>query len=173
MSVLQFSRKNSQTTDVIANLDHITEVPYPLRKVQDKQKRKLRSSIQRNGYSRSRAVLTFTFLIIVDSNDTETVSLLVNDGVNKRLESLFYVVLVDWRHRFSSKSQLPSAEEQFTWQSEGLQMRMVIREDRQPMTARKIVILGSSCNTHSSLVLSESKFLNVLKTMLTFTKYLN
>lgn len=49
-------------------------------------------------------------------------------------------------------------------------MCLAIRKDRQPMTTPQIVIYMRSCGTLSGPVLTESKFLVVLRTMLTFTK---
>lgn len=48
VSVRQLSDENYQTFDTVANLDRVTEVPYPLRKVQGEHKQKLGVSVHRN-----------------------------------------------------------------------------------------------------------------------------
>lgn len=94
----------------------------------------------------------------------------VDGGFNKRLKPAVLMALVNERHHFAALSQSASGEELYNWQSEGLQMCLVICKDSQPMTAHEMVIYGGYRNTLSGRVLSYSKFLDGLKTMLTCAK---
>lgn len=165
-----FCRENYETVKIVLYLHRITEVPYLLQEVYFKHKQKFRVSIESNEFGYSRGVLTVTLRTILHDSDTAIETLLVDDGVNKRLKLIDQVVLVVGRHRVAALSQLASAEKRYKWQSEGLQICSVIRKDRQPMTTSMMLIYRHSCNTLSGLVLSDSKFLDVFKTMLTFAE---
>lgn len=91
----------------------------------------------------------------------------MHDGVSERLKPGAQVTLVDRLLKISSLPKKTSVENRFKWQSDGLHICPVFRRDRRSMTPREIVIYSRSRNTLPGLVLSNPKFLNVSKTMLT------
>lgn len=109
VSVRQFNHKSFETVDIVASLDQITEMPYPLQEVQDEHKQKLSVSAPQNGFDYGRGVLTVTLQTILDDNDTAIEAFLVDDGVNKRLKPTVQVALADGWHRFAALFELPSS----------------------------------------------------------------
>lgn len=143
---------------------------YPQRRVQDEHKQKNRVTIQYNGFEYSRGVLTVKLRTIVNENDSAVMALLVEDGVNKHLKPTAQVALLVGRYTFAASAQMESCKESYNWQSEDHQLWLVVCKDRQPMTARVIVIYGRSCNTLYGPVLSDYTFSDVPKTILTFSR---
>lgn len=97
-------------------------------------------------------------------------ALLVDYRVHKRLKSSLQVELLTGRYRFTELSQLESCGEAYGWKKEGTRLFFVIWKDKQLTTAREIVFYRRSCNTLAGLVLSDSKYLDFLKTALTFAE---
>lgn len=104
--VRQFSRKNNQTVDFVANFDKITEMAYPLRELQQVHKQWLRVSILRNGFDRSMGVPTVIIRTIVDGDDIYFEALSVEDGVIEHMKLSSHVAPVDGRRQFAALLQL-------------------------------------------------------------------
>lgn len=95
---------------------------------------------------------------------------LMDEEINKSTKPTVLLALVDMSHRFALLSQLESLKGRYNWHSKGLQMCLVIREDQRQTTDCENIIYSAFCNTPSSVVLSDSKSLDVLRTMLTFAR---
>lgn len=70
----------------------------------------------------------------------------------------------------SGTSQLASRTEDFKKLTDRLCVWSLVRGDRQRIFTDAVFLIGRVCIALSDLVLLDSEFLDVLKTMLTFTK---
>lgn len=83
-----FSWKIYKSLETFANFAQNTDVPYPLWEDQNEHSKKLRISITRNELDNNIGVLTVTVYFTPEGDDKSIVTLLLNDGVCKRLKTL-------------------------------------------------------------------------------------
>lgn len=117
---------------------YITDLPYPLREVLIKHKKKLSISINWNETDYIKGVLTVTVRFTLEDDNKSIETLLVVDGVYKRLRLLILLTFGVETHQFVASFKLASCEEGYDWKSGILHKCLAVRNDRQTTKFQEI-----------------------------------
>lgn len=172
VSIRKFSRENYDSLEIYARLSQIMDVSHPLRPVNQSHRNKLIESFRTHGYDYSKGLLTVTLRGENYCAGSDVNALFTNQltSTSRFLKADVQVSLVDGRHRFATLKELAAASEQHELEKNGLRVILLKSQGDAPMSAREIVLYSRSCNILSGLVLSDTSFIDNLRTLLTFAK---
>lgn len=125
----------------------------------------------RFNYSKSVFTVTLRSTLEIDGKPME--SLLVGNGVHMRLNVSFQVTRADEWYQFATLFCEASHEEAYSWKIEAQLIRTGSGKKQKPVTVRETFLYGQSSSILAGILLSklsDSKFRDILKITLTYTK---
>lgn len=135
--VCMFSCENYGSVEIVANLDQIIKLPYPLREILDEHNKKPSIFTRRNRFDCTGGFFTDTLCSTLKGEVKSIQGILVDDGVYDRFKQSIQMALVYGRHRVAVIYQLAIYEEAYRWKTVGVHMPwLLLQTDNRWLFAR-------------------------------------